>query len=417
MKKIIKNIAVAALLTSTTAFAQDKVNVVSTAVPYLLISPDARGASMGDQGVATLPDANSMYWNVAKSAFLKKKMGASVSYSPWLSQLVNDVFISNIDFFYKPDNRSTLNFSFKYFSLGEVNFRQHQDDAPTQFYPAELALDVGYGLQLSRRFSAGVVLRYLRSDLASGANSSLDGTIYVPANSLSADIGFFYKSKKIDLAGKDGVVTAGLNISNLGGKIKYTDDDAQSEFMPALMRLGAGLHMDIDKFNRFSISGEMTKLLVPTPQFDTKKNEEIRQLSVVDGIFRSFNDSPEGENEFQEINFSIGMEYWYNNQFAFRAGYFYEDPIKGNRQYMSAGLGIKLQKASLDMAYLFTLTNNQHPLKSTLRFSLGIDIDAFMSNAPSEEEQNSRKGSSLKEKNQKKDNKKKDDKKDKKDKK
>jgi hypothetical protein len=382
MKNIFKKVSLFTLLGVASLQAQ---NVVQTGVPYLLISPDARGAGLGDQGAATTPDNNSLFWNMSKLAFIEDKSGISVSYSPWLQQITNDVSITNLNWFQKLNNRSAYSVNVKYFSLGEIVFKKDADDTGQKFSPNEFTIDAGYAMQLSRRFSAGVVLRYINSNLASSQQTD-DGTQYTPANTLAADISAFYKSKKMDLSGKDAFYTAGLNISNLGGKVSYTEAN-DPEFLPANLKLGAGLHVDLDNYNRISFTAEGNKLLVPTiHRGDLAYNKSLNDLSVVDGIFRSFNDSPDGETELEEIAYSIGLEYLYNKQFAFRAGYFHENENKGARQYYSFGLGIKMKMASLDATFLApTAKNPNHPLKQTLRFSLNISLDAITSDIEDDE--------------------------------
>ena len=401
MKKLLLVLACGASLLTNKLYAQNDINVVTTAVPFLLISPDARAGGMADQGVATTPDANSVMWNTAKLPFIDKKSGLSLSYSPWLENLVSDVNIATLAGYTKLNSKSAITFNLRYFSLGDVIFRQEAEDKGYKFAPNEFNLTGGYSMKLSRRLSAGINIKYIRSQLTdNGATDSFADN--QPGNAVATDISAFYKSAQFDLSGKDAYITGGINIANIGGKIKYSDSQDQSQFLPANMRLGAGLHVDIDNYNSVSFSVETMKLLVPTqPRYGTNSDGEKVILSgkdpnvgVIEGIFQSFTDSPDGENELQEFTFSFGAEYWYKNQFAFRGGYFYENEIKGNRQYATLGAGLKLEMASLDVSYLIPTTSQAFsPLQGTLRFSINVGLDAFTSN---KEEESSKKESGRK---------------------
>ncbi len=393
MKKLLLVLACGASLLSNKLYAQEDPNVVTTAVPFLLISPDARAGGMADQGVATLPDANSIMWNTAKLPFINKQSGLSLSYSPWLENLVGDVNIATLAGYTKLNSKSAVTFNLRYFSLGDVTFRQEADDKGYTFGPNEFNLTGGYSMKLSRRLSAGINIKYIRSQLTDGAVSDGGFADSQPGNAVATDISAFYKSAQFDLSGKDAYLTGGINIANIGGKIKYSDSQDQSQFLPAHMRLGAGLHVDIDNYNSMSFSFETMKLLVPTqPIYETIDGERVitsgkdPDVGVIEGIFQSFSDSPDGESEFQEFTFSLGAEYWYQNQFAFRAGYFYEDELKGNRQYATLGAGLKLEMASLDVSYLIPTTSQAFsPLQGTLRFSINVGLDAFASDKEDEE--------------------------------
>lgn len=386
MKKIILALACGAGILSNKSFAQN-INVVKTAVPYLLIAPDARAGGMGDQGVATLPDANSIQWNTAKLAFADKQSALSLSYSPWLEELVSDVNITTLAGYYKLNNTSAVTLNVRYFSLGDVTFKNSVDDIGRQFSPNEFNVTAGYSLKLSRRLSAGVNFKFIRSQLSDNqTNGDVDSK---PGQTVAADISTFYKSAAFDFSGKDAFVTAGLSISNIGGKIKYSEAEPGS-FLPTNMRLGAGLFMDIDNYNSLGFTFETMKLLVPTtPTRDIDGNitsGKDPDVGTISGIFQSFTDSPDGENELQEFTLSFGAEYWYNKQFAFRGGYFYEDEIKGNRNYATVGAGLKLEMASIDVSYLIPTTSNVlNPLKGTIRFSISAGLDAFSSNVEEEE--------------------------------
>ncbi len=398
MKKLLLVLACGASLLSNKLYAQNDPNVVTTAVPFLLISPDARAGGMADQGVATTPDANSVMWNTAKLTFIDKQSGLSLSYSPWLENLVSDVNIATLAGYSKLNSRSAVTFNLRYFSLGDVTFRKSAEELGYKFAPNEFNLTGGYALKLSRRLSAGINIKYIRSQLTDGAAN--DGfTDTQPGNAVATDISAFYKSAQFDLSGKDAYLTGGINIANIGGKIKYSDSQDQSQFLPANMRLGAGLHVDIDNYNSMSFSFETMKLLVPTQPIrvgDQIISGKDPNVGVVEGIFQSFTDSPDGESEFQEFTFSLGAEYWYKNQFAFRGGFFYEDEIKGNRQYATLGAGLKLEMASLDVSYLIPTSSQAFsPLSGTLRFSINVGLDSFSSNkeeeAPAKKRESSKK--------------------------
>lgn len=400
MKKIILALVCGASLLSNKLYAQNY-NVVRTAVPYLLITPDARAGGMGDQGVATTPDANSVQWNTAKLPFADKKTGLSVSYSPWLEELVSDVSITTLAGYTKLNSSSAVTFNLRYFSLGDVIFRNDPSEDGRTFSPNEFNLTAGYALKLSRRLSGGINFKYIRSQLTDNESSQLVDT--KPGQTVAADISTFYQSQQFDLSGKDAYITGGLSLANIGGKIKYSDAE-DGDFLPTNMRLGAGLHVDIDNFNSVSFSFETMKLLVPTTPIRNSDGEitsgKDPNVGVIDGIFQSFTDSPDGESELQEFTLSLGAEYWYNNQFAFRGGYFFEDELKGNRKYASIGAGMKLEMAAINVSYLIPTSNTFSPLKGTLRFSLNLELDSFGSNAE-EDDTNSDKGR-LKEKKPKK---------------
>mgnify|MGYP000162106612 CR=1 FL=1 len=386
MKKIILTLASVASIFSYNTFAQTS-NVVSVAVPFLLISPDARAGGMADQGVATLPDANSIMWNTAKLNFAEKKSGISVSYAPWLENLVSDVNIMSLTGYYKLSSKSAVTANFRFFSLGDITFQEEAEGQQRQFNPNELNFTAGYALKLSRRLSGGINIKYIRSQLTDGQSLNSSGA---PGTSVAADVSAFYKSAQFDLSGKDAYMTGGINIANIGGKMNYDQTTEQSNFLPTNMRLGAGLHVDIDNYNAVSFSFETMKLLVPTNPFrDSDGNitsGKDPNVGVIDGIFQSFTDSPDGESELQEFTLSLGAEYLYKNQFAFRGGLFLEDKDKGNRKYATLGAGLKLEKAAIDFSYLIPTTGGaRNPLQGTLRFSINFSLDAFSSNQTDEE--------------------------------
>jgi len=363
-------------------------NPISTAVPFLIIAPDSRSGAMGDVGAATTPDANSQHWNPAKFAFLEKDFGLSLSYTPWLHNLVPDINLAYLSGYKKIDKDQTLGFSLLYFSLGNIQFTNIQGQYNGEFNPNEFALDASYSRRFSKNFSAGIALRYIYSNLTGGAYVGDGSSETHPGNAVAGDISFFYTTP-LDMQEYDGNLAFGLNISNLGSKISYTDD-AQQNFIPINLRFGTSYEMKIDNYNSLSLNVDVNKLLVPTPAVmigDSTFGNESTDISIASGVFGSFNDAPGGfKEEVNEISYSVGAEYWYNQQFAVRAGYFYEHENKGNRKYATMGVGLKLNVFSLDFAYLLPLQGRQHPLANTMRFTLVFDFDGFKAmNNPTEE--------------------------------
>jgi len=357
-------------------------NVISTAVPFLTITPDSRAGGMGDAGVATSPDVNSQHWNPAKYAFMESDMGVGVSYSPWLRALVNDINLAYLVGYKKIDDQQTLSSSLRYFALGDIIFTDISGEYMGQQSPNEFALDVAYTRLLSRTFSGSVGLRYIRSDLTGG--QLINGVESHAGNSFAADVAFYYY-KEFRAGRKDNLFSAGINISNIGQKISYTEGETKY-FIPTNMKLGVNYTTELDEYNRMSFTFDANKLLVPTPSSDTLTGGDgdvitgggySSDISVIAGVFKSFGDAPGGlTEELQEINFSAGVEYWYNEQFALRAGYFYESQNKGNRKFITAGAGLKLNVFALDFSYLLPTVRN-HPLENTLRFTLSFDVEAF----------------------------------------
>lgn len=345
-------------------------NNIRTAVPFLLIAPDARLGSMGEAGVAVQPDANAMSVNPSKLAFLDKKYGFSVSYSPWLKNLVPDISLSYLSGFYKPDEKTTLGAALRYFNLGELQLTDLNQQELGVYSPNEIAFDVTYARKMSESFSLGTAVRYIYSNLTSGQFSS--GQQTKAGTAVAVDASAYFKQPAV-LWGTDAIVSAGLNISNIGTKMSYSET-GNSQFLPTNLKIGGATTFLIDDFNQFTFALDFNKLLVPTePVYD--ENGKIvagkdPDRSVPAGIFGSFSDAPGGfTEELKEINIAAGMEYWYNQQFAFRAGYFYESPMKGNRRYFTLGAGLKYNVFNIDIAYL--LANAQKsPLANTLRFSL-----------------------------------------------
>lgn len=376
-------------ITSATMRADDK-NIkkefapINTAVPSLSIAPDARGGAMGDNGVSTLPDANSQYWNPAKYAFSTSSAGVSLSYTPWLRKLVNDVALVNLSGFYKigSDDRQAIAASLRYFTFGEINdYDSNSGALLTTINPHEMAFDVSYSRKLSESYSMAVGLRYIRSDQGADADAEM-----VPANAFAADVAG-YLEKYVMLGNAEALWSFGFNISNIGTKVSY-DGGATNQFLPTKLSIGTGLLYPIDDYNQIGAYVDLSKYLVPSePQLNgstaednedfQKRKEEYNSMSPITGIFKSFGDSPLGfKGEMKEIMASIGIEYSYNQQFFVRGGYYYESKDLGNRQYFSAGAGFRMSVFQLDAAYLLS-TVPSNPLDQTLRFSLTFDMDGL----------------------------------------
>jgi hypothetical protein len=365
-------------------YAQDR--VITTGVPFLLVAADARSAGMADQGVATAPDAYSQQYNPAKYAFALDKQGVSVSYTPYLTDLVNDISLAQVTYYNRINERSAFAGSLRYFGLGEIELRQNFDDPANIVKPNELALDVSYSLQLSQVFSMGVGGRYIRSQLRI-PDATGDAK---PASSFAVDIAGFYQSPEIAYKDFNGRWRAGFNFQNLGPKIKYDQGggDDNANFLPANMRLGGGFDFILDEFNKVSVGLEVTKLLVPTPQDPdlngdgdvtpeerAENNENYRDITWVSGLFKSFGDAPDGfSEELKEFTYSVGAEYTYQDSFAFRLGYFNEDELKGARKFFSLGAGFKYNVVKIDVSYLFSASKVKNPLENTLRFSLTFNF-------------------------------------------
>ena len=371
----------------------NRINTITTAVPFLLISPDSRAGGMGDAGVASSPDVNSLHWNASKLAFVDKKMAVGLSYTPWLRALVPDINLAYLSGYYKTAKDGTFATSLRYFSLGDITFTDVNGNSIGQFRPNELAIDVGYARKLSKIFSIGGAIRYISSNLGRGV--FVDGTETKPGRSVAADISTMFRKADMKIGGKEAIVTAGLNISNIGAKITYSNNSNKnsSNFIPINMKIGTGLELELDDYNRIAFLFDINKLLVPTlPIYELDSNGSPIQdangeykilygkdpnRGIAEGMFGSFNDAPGGsKEEMRELVYSFGMEYWYNKLFAIRGGYFYESPFKGNRQYITLGAGVKYNVFGLDFAYLIP-TQQRNPLENTLRFSLTFDFDAF----------------------------------------
>ena len=353
---------------------QNNLNTITTAVPFLLIAPDSRSGAMGDVGVATTPDAYSLHWNPSKLVFADGDVGLSVSYVPWLRALVPDINLSYIGGFKKINRNEAVGVELRYFSLGDITFTNDVGDALGQYKPHEFALGSSYSRKLSDLFSLAISGRYIYSNLTGGQYA---GSIATKAGqAISADVAGFY-SKPIRIANKEMDLALGANISNIGSKISYSETSTR-DFIPINLRLGTAISADLDEYNKMSLAFDINKLLVPTPPIYNDDQEivagEDPDVAVVSGIFQSFSDAPGGfKEEMREINYSLGTEYWYNDQFAIRAGYFFEHNTKGGRKFFTFGSGLKYNVFILDFSYLVNACraiNGNNPLANTMRFSM-----------------------------------------------
>ncbi len=366
--------------------AQDKENMfnpVTTGVTSMSIAPDARGGGMGDIGAATEADVNSQYWNPAKYPFCVGRAGVALSYTPWLRKLVSDINLANVSGFYRIGDYSAISASLRYFSLGEVSLWDNDSGSAIEgmtINPYELAVDAAYSRMLSDYFSMAVGMRFIFSDITYDYTAESS-----PGKAFAADIALYYNNYFM-MGNRECQWALGLNVSNIGSKISYGGDD-NAEFIPTNLRLGLNFTIPFDEYNRLSISGEANKLLVPTypkKEADESDNDytdrvqrEYYDVSPIAGIFKSFHDAPNGfKEEMQEIQWSVGMEYSYNDRFFVRAGYHDEAANKGNRKYITAGAGFKMSVFSIDAAYVFS-TAQSNPLDQTMRFTLGFDLDGM----------------------------------------
>jgi hypothetical protein len=375
---ILMLLAVALPFNAVHAQTDNQLRIVSTAVPFLRISPDARAGGMGDLGIATSPDAASSFFNLGKVPFNTGRAGVSITYTPWLKNLVNDVYLASASGFYRLDDLQAVSGSLRYFSLGDIQFTDQNGNLMGTSKPREFGLDFGYSRRLSEQVGLGVGLKYINSALAPGAVSG--GATYKAGSTVAADLGIYYNNTTEDGDGW----AFGAALTNLGGKIGYTDNTDQRDFIPANLGLGTTYTKVIDESNRFSFGVDVNKLLVPTPPAatgvpaqDDVAYRAYRTKSVVSSWFSSFGDATGGfGEELREFQVSAGAEYDYNNQFAVRAGYFYEDKTKGNRRYFTAGVGVKYNVLGLNFSYLVPTGSgvNQNPLSNTLRFSLVFDL-------------------------------------------
>lgn len=354
-----------------TVFAQGQVvtgsdttlRPITTAVPFLTISPDARSAALGDAGAATSPDANSAFWNPAKLVFIDQSYGGSISYTPWLGKIINDMWISYLSGFYKFSQEQAVALSMKYFDLGDISFRGSGNEPLGDFRPREFSLDFTYSRKLTEQLSIGLTGRYIHSNLTGAFTSG--GADARPGRSAAADIGVYYSTP---LKGtKNNNLALAAVISNIGAKLSYTDN-ANRDFLPTNLRLGAAYTTEVDQANSFTFIMDFNKLMVPTVDDGSK--------TVLSGMFSSFTDAPGGfSEEIKEFILNTGIEYWYNNTFAGRAGYFLEAREKGNRKYMTVGVGFKKERFGIDVAYLVPTNRREHPLAETIRFTLLLQVN------------------------------------------
>lgn len=370
--------------------AQEDSRVITTGVPFLLVAADARAAGMADQGVATSTDAFSQQWNPAKYAFAIDKQGFTASYTPYLTDLVNDISLGQATYYNRISERSAFAVSLRYFGLGEIELRQNADDPAQIVKPNELAFDGSYSLQLSEKFSMAVAGRYIRSALRIPSGDSGDSK---PASSFAVDVAGFFVGEETAYADFNGRLRLGFNFQNMGPKINYdagASDDNSANFLPANMRLGGSYDFILDDFNKVSLNVEFAKLLVPTPQsadldgdglittpeeiaLRAQNNADYNKINWVSGMFQSFNDAPGGfSEELKEFTYSVATEYLYQDSFAFRLGYFHESPLKGARKFFSLGAGFKYNVVKVDVSYLFSASKIKNPLENTLRFSLSF---------------------------------------------
>lgn len=400
MKRVIK-IKIAflflALLTGRLAFAQTTssgqeatYNPISTAVPFLTISPDSRHSAMGDVGVATSPDANSEFHNPSQYAFVEGKFGLGLSYSPMMRQLVDDIYLAYLSGFYRIDSRQVIGSLLRYYSLGEINITSQDHVKMATTKPGEYAFDMSYSRKLSDHFSGGVTLRYIHSDLTGGIGGSQAGSeSYNAGNAFSTDVSFYYTSgyeRSPDEATAPKAFSAGINLSNIGSKISY-DQGTNKEFLPANLRIGASYFIPLNERNTLSWSVDVNKLMVPTPSYQTTTGTggtlitraSTNNTPVISSIFSSFTDAPGGmKEELQECTVSTGIEYWFINRFALRGGYFNEANNKGDRKYFTTGIGVRMDVVSLDCSYAISV-NRFSPVTNTIKFTLLFNIDSFSS--------------------------------------
>lgn len=351
-------------------------NTISTAVPFLTITPDSRAAGMGDAGAATSSDVNSQFWNAAKYAFSEQQSGVGVSYSPWMKSMVDDMSLSYVSGFYKLDDRQALSASLRYFALGSFGVRDEYNVLQAEQNPNEFALDFAYSRKLAETWSGAVTLRYIRSNVAGASIGDMETS---PANAFAVDVAFLYRSTTDE---NSNAWSAGIVASNIGSPVSY-DDGNTKDLLPANLRLGGAYDWAIDSNNKLTFALDFNKLMVPSSSYHSVTNDSgviltsnsADDYSVIGGIFRSFSDASLKE-EFQEITTSVGVEYWYANQMAVRTGYFHENKNKGGRKYLTIGAGAKLRGISFDVAYLYTF-NTTSPLENTFRFSLGFDFGSL----------------------------------------
>jgi hypothetical protein len=347
-----------------TLIGQDSTNkIITTAVPFLSVTPDARSAGLGDAGVALSPDANSGYWNAGKLAFIDKAYGGSASYTPWLGKIVNDMWIFYLSGFYKINHTQTVAASMKYFNYGQINFRDANNQPLGSYTPRDVAFDVTYSQLLTEHLGIGGSLRYIYSNLTGAISTGFDAKA---GEAVAVDLGVFYTKPMVS---SNSTLSLGASISNLGSKITYSGA-ASKNFIPTNLKIGGAYKTDLDQLNSLTFLLDFNKLMVPSPRPGSEQEPMLK------GVFGSFTDAQGGfKEEMQEITTSVGVEYWYNRAFAGRLGYFYEAKDKGDRKYLTSGVGFRYEKFALDIAYLVPTNNRNSPLAETIRFTIMMHID------------------------------------------
>lgn len=368
-------------------------NSILTAMPFLRIIPDARGGGMGDAGIAVSADANSIHYNSSNLAFIEDEASLSATYTPWLRELnLNDIYLAYLSGFKRIDDLSTVGFALRYFSLGEINFTDEQGSPLGIGQPRELEFAATYARKLTDKFSVGLTGKYVYSNLATG--QEIGGQEISSANAFAADVSFTYRTP-VSMTANGGELAFGLALTNIGSKVTYTQN-AIKDFLPSNLGIGSSLSLNLDEFNTLTFALDINKLMIPTPvspgiidedgtvitnpDYDTNNNDiaDYREKSLFSGIFGSFSDAQGGfSEEMKEFTFSFGAEYWYDKQFAVRAGYYYENPLKGDRQFLTVGLGLKYNVFGFDLSYLVPTNNRRNPLDNTLRFSVMFDFEAL----------------------------------------
>ena len=380
MKKI--SLLFVCIFAVTIAKAQE--NVITTGVPFLLVAADARSAGMADNGVASSADAYSQQWNPAKYAFAIEKTGFSISYTPYLTDLVNDISLGQLNYYNRVNERSAFAGSFRFFGLGDIELRENADDQPRVVSPSEFAFDGSYSLKLSDKFSMAVGARYINSNLKVASDVGDASS----ASAFAIDVAGFFQTEELPFSDFNGRWRAGFNIQNLGPKLSYDNTEFSSNFLPANLKLGGGFDFILDDYNKVAVNLEISKLLVPTPQDPdlngdgtitpderNQNNQDYQSIGWLQGALQSFSDAPGGfSEELKEITYSLGTEYLYQDSFALRAGYFHENKDKGARQFFTLGAGFRYNVVKVDVSYLFSTSKVKNPLENTLRFSLTFNI-------------------------------------------
>ena len=366
------------------SFANAQENVITTAVPFLLVSADARSAGMADNGVASSADSFSQQWNPAKYAFAIDKTGFSISYTPYLTDLVNDISLAQLNYYNRINEKSAFAGSFRFFGLGEIELRENADDIPRTVSPSEFAFDGSYSLKLSEKFSMAVGARFINSNLKVASDIGDASS----ASSFAVDVAGFFQTEELSFNSFNGRWRAGFNIQNLGPKMSYDNTQSSTNFLPANMKLGGGFDFILDDYNKVALNLEIGKLLVPTPQDPdlngdgtvtsaerSQNNQDYQSIGWFEGVTQSFSDAPGGfSEELKEVTYSAGAEYLYQDSFALRAGYFHENQDKGARQFFSLGAGFRYTAIKVDVSYLFSTSRVKNPLENTLRFSLTFNF-------------------------------------------